>query len=98
MAFPDDRPISGQPVLVNLKEELSRLSDYQPTGSEPHERFFLPRKQLTTIDSVVVYQETSRDEDLWERYLRIDHQGDIEYAEVYPVFYEWDGTRLFRYV
>jgi hypothetical protein len=91
-------PVSNQPVVIDIAREAQQLRNYRALGDEPYERFVPPRESITTIDSVILYETLPRDSNQWKRYLRIDQDGNIEYAHGYNVFVEWDGVRFFRYV
>lgn len=91
-------PVSNQPVVIDIAREAQQLRNYRAPGDEPYERFVPPRESITTIDSVILYETLPRDSNQWKRYLRIDQDGNIEYAHGYNVFVEWDGVRYFSYV
>ena len=91
-------PIANQSISLDLTNLAERLKNYKPESDSPYDRFRLPRKVMTTIDSVILYEEIFKAPDLWGLYIRIDKQGNIELADSLNVFIEFKTIRNFLYV
>jgi hypothetical protein len=85
-------------IQVNIKDEVARLNNRRSEAGEPYEQFRLPRRSMTTIDSVVFYGNYYANESLWGHYLRLHKSGNIEYADSNCVFADFEGVRRFEYV
>lgn len=77
---------------------FDKLKSYKLEGEKPHERLRIPTAVMTTIDSVVLFNELPKDAKFWDSYIRIDKQANIELAETQYTFAEIDGVRCFFYV
>lgn len=77
---------------------LEKLKSYKTESEMPYERLRLPRAAMTTIDSVVLFNEMPREVKHWDSYLRMDKQGNMEIAETQYTFVEIEGVRCFFYV
>lgn len=77
---------------------LEKLKSYKFESEKPYERLRLPRTAMTTIDSVVLFNELPKDIKLWDSYIRMDKQGNLELAETQYTFVEIEGIRCFFYV
>jgi uncharacterized caspase-like protein len=94
-------PIANQPILIDIAIAAERLPTLQHKGDKPYElwRLLLPRKIMTTIDSVVLFDKWDDSPEFWTRYLRLNDRSSIEYAvSDIDVFVELDGIRRFAYV
>lgn len=91
-------PISQSRVEIDIAEELNRIPYPKPEQTPPYELFAVPPYKQTTIDTAIRYRPFHQEHDLWEAYLRIDQAGNIEYAESYDLFSEFQGYRAFKYV
>jgi len=74
------------------------LKSYKLEGEKPYERLRIPSAAMTTIDSVVLFNELPKDNQLWDSYIRMDKQGNLELAETQYTFVELGGVRCFFYV
>jgi uncharacterized caspase-like protein len=92
-------PIANQAITVNIAEESVRLPKLNLYSGEPYERFKLPHKVTTTINSVILTDGSRRNVDEFlGHYLRFEKNGNIEYADNRYVFVEHRGIRCFYYV
>jgi hypothetical protein len=67
-------------------------------GVMPYERLILPRKVMTTIDSLVLFDEINYKSEFWGSYIRIEKSGNIEFTDTLYSFLDYDGLRCFSYV
>jgi hypothetical protein len=77
-------------------------------SGKPYERFSMPRQAITTAKAVVFYDQEHLGEDTkgdyWNRYVRIEKAGSIEYcnargvAGVYSPTHLAGGVKVFKYV
>ncbi len=95
-------PNSNYPLEIDIPLEVQRLKNYQPTGDKPQGRLVIPRGILTTIDSLILFNQKERREingdSNWESFMRITENGSMEYATSDIVFQEWETERSFQYV
>jgi hypothetical protein len=94
-------PISNQSISIDIATAAQNLPMLRPEGKQPYElwRMLLPKKVMTTFDSVVLFDDWDEALKLWTRYLRLDNKGNIEYATSDAnVFAEFDEIRRFGYV
>ncbi len=91
-------PVSNQAISLDIHSESGKLANYLPVSDKPFERFAIPKQFRTTINSVIAYEDMHADSKYWRRFIRIDRQGNIEYADSDYVFLDFQGARTFRYV
>lgn len=91
-------PVTVLPKPINITALSSALKNYKAQGDKPFDRLRIPSKVLTTIDSVVLYDELPRDPAFWVWYIRIDKNGNIEFSNSFHTFMEIYGLRCFYYV
>jgi len=91
-------PADGQAIHIDIAQELERLTNLRLAGGQPYEQFALPTQSRTTIDSMILYGEYYNNREYWGHYLRLDKQGNLEYADSNCVFGDFDGIRHFEYV
>jgi hypothetical protein len=91
-------PTANQLISIDVVE-IAQSRQLNLSGDKPYERFRVPLQSRTTMDSVVFFDLMDEDSKLWDRYLRIDKKGNIEYADSSRrIFGEYDGIRYFAYV
>ncbi len=90
-------PTNQLPSLIDIKELSTTLTKFKSTGRS-FEQFKLPQNVMTTIDSVLLFDEWDRNRSLWKKYFKVDKNGNIEYADSHHVFMELKGVRVFNYV
>lgn len=91
-------PITALFPPIDNSALLGKLKSYKTESEMPYERLRLPRTAMTTIDSVVLFNEMPREVNHWDSYIRIDKQGNMELAETQYTFVEIEGVRCFFYV
>lgn len=91
-------PITNEKSFIDIGAEIDRLPNLRMAERDRFEKFFLPRKSMTTIDSLIFFGEYYANRDLWGNYLRVDKNGNIEYADSNSTFADYDGVRHFAYV
>ena len=91
-------PSSPQQVDFDLAMEAKRFQEYAPQGEGPERNFMPPREVTTTINSVVLSNSVSYGSDLWGSYVRITHDGNMEYCDSFYSFFTYQDMRAFRYV
>ena len=90
-------PVTSLKLSIDLDSQVKQLPNKIYASEKPYEQFQMPSTAITTVDSLVLYDmefESKR----WIRYLRIEEAGNLEYAESWHPFYQFGGTRYFRYV
>ena len=92
------QPIVDEFFSINLAEQLESLKKPSAPSGNPLEDFSIPPTAITTLNSIVLYDEVGRDRSLWKGYVRLERDGSLEYATSLCVFGEFDGVRHFRYV
>jgi hypothetical protein len=99
-------PISIQPISIDIAE-VARLRQLISVGDRPYKRFQVPQQSRTTNDSLIFFdwlfklmpEDTPSKAAFWECYLRLNENGNIEYADSNRnVFGEYNGVRYFQYV
>jgi hypothetical protein len=88
-------PVGGQTLAIDLIDWTRRLPQYCRTGANSIEQFHLFRKTKTTIDSIILYNETLGNNEFWANYLRLNKAGNIEYADDAFSFWQYDDVRCF---
>lgn len=91
-------PITNGTISINLTKEYKKLQIFKPQNDEPFYDFKCPREVETTIDSVALVDRNYSNTEFLRRYLKIDVKGNIEYADSYSIFAEYEGIRCFHYV
>lgn len=93
-------PVSPSLVKLDPPQVQRDLVESPPDLDLPAPRFHVPQRLKTTLDAGIRYQpeRALQDEYAWERYLRLDEQGNMEYAGSIPVFLQFEDVRMFRYV
>lgn len=90
--------VSEQTFEIDLASEVEQLPKYRPSGEKPHERFMVPERAKTTINSVVLFDPLRYSSSLWGRYLRIEKTGEMEYTDSYYTYFTYQDMRSFRYI
>ncbi len=72
-------PTMSQRIEIDIAEQASILPTPDPNNAQPHHQLTLPRRAITTLDSVILYGQ-SHQSDFWSRYFRLDKTGNIEYV------------------
>jgi len=88
-------PVAMQTLAIDLTDWSRRLPQYCRTGANSIEQFHLFRKSKTTIDSIILYNETLGNNEFWGNYLRLHKAGNIEYADDAFSFWQFDDVRCF---
>ena len=91
-------PVSNQTIELDIAQKVQQLPKQRSERTHPFEQFMVPRNMITTVDSLILYEDCPNQSDGWLCYLRIDQHGNIEYADSYFVLSESNGLRLFNYV
>ena len=78
-------PVSNEPIVLDLAELAKSLRNKIFGDVERHQAFHFPREAMTTAKSLILYDPAyGRDgsaEDCWQRYVRVERSGAIEYCE-----------------
>jgi len=99
--------VSNQPVRVDIAEFAKTFPKQRFQGKNPYERFVMPRSAITTTRSVILFDsDRSLDNrtEYWNRFLRIEKSGAIEYCAfigltgVYAPERLAAGTNVINYV
>jgi hypothetical protein len=91
-------PVALDGVTINLAEWLSLRPHERKSDQNPVEQFPLLVKAMTTIDSAILYKEEGDNNEYWANYLRVNKDGNIEYADSHFCFWGYDEFRCFGYV
>jgi len=89
---------------TNLQQQIDNSSlsekfkNYKIEGQNHYEHLKIPSSIMTTIDSVVLFNEITRENKIWDSYIRIDKKGNIELTDTKYTFEEIEGVRCFFYV
>jgi hypothetical protein len=90
--------VASKSIVIDIAAESRRLPNSKASSDKPFERFMIPQSLQTTINSVALFDEIPGESGFWKRYLRLDKQGNLEYANGFDVFQEHRGVRFFKYV
>ena len=78
-------PVSNEPIVVDLATLARSLPGKTFADTERNQLFRFPRDAMTTAKSLILYDADYRSdnssEDCWERYIRIERNGAIEYCD-----------------
>lgn len=91
-------PLSNNNLELNLTQLSKDFTNYTAKGKEPFERFAPPRSKMTSINSVILFNELNNKSPYWNKYVRIEKSGSIEFCDVYHSFLSYNEMRAFRYV
>ena len=96
-------PISNQPVQLDIGNLAKMLPQNTLWGKNPHEQFAMPGRSITTFKSVIFSQPTrhasDKADECWERFLRIEAGGAMEYCHyVHIADLHRDKLKVFNYV
>jgi hypothetical protein len=91
-------PVTTLPQPINIAALSDELKNRKVANDKPYERLDLPQNRMTTIDSLVLFNNLYQDNSLWGSYIRIDKGGNVERTDTKYTFLELDGTRCFSYV
>lgn len=91
-------PLNNNDFEINLSKLSNEFGQYQPTGQEPFERLLPPRQKMTSINSVILYNELKNQSNYWSKYIRIEKSGSLELCDAYNSFFSHQTIRAFRYV
>lgn len=90
---------SVQGSRIDIAQDAKRLPRFMLEAADPSERFRFPSWVYTTLDSVVLFEDEGLGKrENWFTYFRLTKDANIEYADSYYPFYEYDGQRIFKYV
>lgn len=90
-------PLGNQSVAIDIAEKAAKPNNIYAQGPEPYEKFAFPSTLRTTSNSLLIFSDYYY-KPYWERYLKIDSSGNIEYAESENVFMELKEKRIFKLV
>ncbi len=91
-------PVTNRNFELNLTKLSKEFPNYKPKGSEPFEKFTPPSNKMTSINSVILYNELTNEPQFWSKYIRIEKSGNIELCDAYNSFISFNGMRTYRYV
>lgn len=93
-------PIANELISIDIVKQQEQIQELNKPRADmrPYERYLIPNKSRTTINSLLYYDEFAHDTKLWRGYIRLDKSGSLEYVDSSSVFGELDGFRHFRYV
>ncbi|HBG73840.1 MAG: hypothetical protein A2X25_00980 [Chloroflexi bacterium GWB2_49_20] len=91
-------PVTTLPQPINIAALSDELKNRKVPNDKPYEQLVLPQNRMTTIDSLVLYDNFHQDQSLWDTFIRIDKNGNIECTDTKYTFLERDGIRCFSYV
>ena len=78
-------PVSNEPLVLDLTTFAKSLSGKNFGDTEQNQIFRFPSQAMTTAKSLILYDPAygggSADDDCWERYVRIERGGAIEYCD-----------------
>jgi len=78
-------PVSNEPVMLDLTTFARSLAGTVSGDTERNQTFRFPRQAMTTARSLILYDpdygHDSGGDDCWERYVRIERTGAIEYCD-----------------
>ncbi len=105
-------PASAEPLALDIATLNRTLRGHAPAEAKPHDQIRLPSQSITTSTSLILYDNFPNPSDsgvpLWNRFLRIEGNGAMEYCATKGVsgVYRPDAVgsqqqrsfRLFSYV
>ena len=91
-------PVNNQYLSLDIAKMIEKLKNNLSKSDKPYERLVIPQRVMTTIDSVIRFEEISSSPGLWSWYIRVDKDGNIELSDSLNIFDEFQGVRHFRYV
>ena len=101
-------PVSNQPVDMDIAGLAKTLPNSTQRSNKPYEQFTMPARAITTAKSLIIFDSDRAnersDEEYWERFLRIEKNGAIEYCDCVGVAHAFLPMRdapainIFRYV
>jgi len=86
------------PVTINLTDWIGRRPLERKSDSKPLDQFHLFLRTMTRIDSAIFYNENGNKNEFLGNYLRVNKEGNLEYADSHISFYENNDIRCFGYV
>lgn len=90
-------PLVNQPINIEIARKASNPNKIYVPGDDPYQKFTFPASQRTTAKSLLFHSEQEY-RPYWERFLKIESSGTIEYGDSSNAFIEWRGHRFFRFV
>lgn len=90
-------PLANQLVNIEIARKAQSPNEIYIPGDNPYEKFAFPSFMRTTANSLLFYSEQFF-RPYWERFLKIDSTGNIEYGDSRNAFMELRGDRFFDYV
>jgi len=90
-------PLVNQSIDFDIARMATGSKTFYVEGSEPYEKFMFPLNHRTTVDSFLMYSDNNV-EGYWNRYLRIEQTGSIEYGDTRNTFIEFQGKRMFYFL
>ncbi len=91
-------PVSVNPLSINLAEVSREFLQALPSSPEPYRqfrRYFESRR--TSIDSVVFF-DTLPGQKEWRQFLRVEQNGNLEFATSEKLYMNFGEVRTFHYV
>ena len=90
-------PLVNQSINIDIANKASDRSNIYTPGDQPYEKFSLPFSLRTTSSSLLMFSD-QYNRPYWERFLKIESSGNIEYAESRTVFIEFKEHRIFKLI
>ena len=100
-------PVSNQPVNLDIADLARTLPNDTTKSDKPHEQFRIPGQAITTANSAILFEPhpwEDRGEECWNRFLRIQENGAIEYcqhlrvADIHATKPDVAGIKVFHYI
>lgn len=77
-------PVSNEPLILDLSTFAKSLSGKIVGDLQQNQTFRFPSQAITTAKSLILYDQSdgsSSQDDCWERFVRIERTGAIEYCD-----------------